>query len=637
LVGLPDHLLRTSDDSDVSKRIDHVCDQFELLCKSGSIQPRLEFALANLAVEHRAQALPLLVEVELEFRPTLLPAINASELHQRFPLYFTQPPDLQATGSACVATQAQTPLPRSAIPATIGEFKVISRLGSGGFGTVYLAEDPNTKQRVAIKVARRDSVQHGDRIQAWLEEARIAARLDHPRIVPVLYCGQSQDIPFHIVMKFIEGSTLAERLQKEKLSFCESADLIAKMADALHHAHTRRIRAHRDVKPGNILLDKKNQPYLTDFGLALPEQSYGSGPAYCGTLEYMSPEQARGEGHLVDELSDIFSLGIVFHELLTGRRPFTGREQELQESIASASVLVQPLRLLDDRIPAELERICLKMLAKHPYERYHHAINLEQDLNEFLASFSAGKTLTNATYSGSPRTAIQTGVIPQQGIQTPSDVGRSFDQPASVELPGLRSFDAEKSEYFIQLLPGPRDRSNFPESVSWWKKCVEERDASRTFKVGVLYGPSGCGKSSLIRAGIMPRLDASVVRCYVSANPDSTTEDLLAAIRSACDPELPTMPLSETLQGIGGAAGVGRAFLEETITSRNSLTKYSRHKHATAEILKRLIEPDDKRSTTQSGMKGSPRSRTEQKTWRGMLTVLLTLTTSSKFWKVTCG
>src|SRR5207244_2119974 len=140
------------------------------------------------------------------------------------------------------------------------------------------------------------------------------------------------------------------------------ADLVATIAEALHYAHRQGL-VHRDIKPSNILLDTSGKPHIADFGLALKEEDVGRGLRYAGTPAYMSPEQARGEGHRVDGRSDIFSLGIVFYELLTGRLPFhADTPDELRERITNSDV--RPPRQIDDLIPKELERLCLKALAK---------------------------------------------------------------------------------------------------------------------------------------------------------------------------------------------------------------------------------------------------------------------------------
>jgi serine/threonine protein kinase len=190
-------------------------------------------------------------------------------------------------------------LSAAGVPAAIGRYRVIRVLGRGGFGTVYLAQDDDLRRPVAIKVPNPERVAGPEDVAAYLAEAQVLAQLDHPHIVPVYDVGRTDDGLCYVVSKYIEGTNLADRLGRGQLSFGESAGLAAAVAEALHHAH-RRDLVHRDVKPANILIDVQGQPSLADFGLALKDEDFGKEARLAGTPAYMSPEQARGEGHLVD-------------------------------------------------------------------------------------------------------------------------------------------------------------------------------------------------------------------------------------------------------------------------------------------------------------------------------------------------
>src|SRR5262249_47275898 len=217
--------------------------------------------------------------------------------------------------------------PADAPPAYLGRYRVEKLLGQGSFGRVFLAYDEPLRRLVAVKVPRPDRAALPGFADAYLAEARILAQLKPPHTAPVYDVGQTDDgLPF-VVSAFIPGFDLAHQMRHARPSFAASAGLVAAVAEALHHAHRHGV-VHRDIKPGNILLDEAGAPHVADFGLALREEDFGKGAAFPGTPAYMSPEQARGEGHRVDGRSDIFSLGVVIYELLTGRRPFRGATRE---------------------------------------------------------------------------------------------------------------------------------------------------------------------------------------------------------------------------------------------------------------------------------------------------------------------
>lgn len=262
---------------------------------------------------------------------------------------------------------------------TFGKYQLEIPLGRGAFGEVWKAYDPHLKRHVAIKFPRNDRHFPPEMLESFQREAQKLATLGRiPGIVTVFDFGEQDGQPY-FVSDYIEGESLAHRLERGKLSFEESAELVARVAETLKRAHKLKL-VHRDIKPANILLDADGEPYLADFGLAITDaEQLTEGRSIVGTFAYMSPEQASGESHRVDGRADIFALGVLLYRLLTDELPFRGKNSaQCIDHILHQKP--RPPRQIDETIPAELERICLKCLKKDMEERYSSAGELARDL-----------------------------------------------------------------------------------------------------------------------------------------------------------------------------------------------------------------------------------------------------------------
>jgi serine/threonine protein kinase/tetratricopeptide (TPR) repeat protein len=287
-------------------------------------------------------------------------------------------------GNANAESHDEPGPPQAEVPREFGDYELLEEVGRGGQGVVFRAWQKSLNRTVAIKIIGIGQFTTDAHLKRLRREAEAAAKLNHPGIVPVYEVGE-RDGTYYFSMRFVEGDCLDEVVSRGSISVQQAAELIAKVAHTVHYAHEHGI-LHRDIKPGNILLDANGEPHLTDFGLArLVEQ----GSTVTGSLEvmgtpsYMAPEQAVGNNAAVSSATDVYGLGAVLYELLTGHPPFAGGTTYETIHLLLDSEPRQP-RLWNRKVDRDLSAVCLKCLEKGPRHRYSSALALAEDLERWL-------------------------------------------------------------------------------------------------------------------------------------------------------------------------------------------------------------------------------------------------------------
>lgn len=416
------------------------------------------------------------------------------------------------------------------VPVTqVGRYQIESQLGRGGFGFVYLARDPVLNRNVAIKVPRWDKTLDSKAVERFLHEGRMLAQLSHPSIVSVYDVGIADGVVPYVVMQFVEGRSLAQVLHDGMMSTDEAIIYLLQIARALQTTHQHGL-VHRDFKPSNVIVDKNGEIHLVDFGLALHEDLAPSdaGKSYvAGTPAFMAPEQLRGENHLIDGQTDIWAFGVTMYLMLCGRAPFKGSGfRELSRIVCYRNP--RPLRQHDARIPRELERICFRCLEKLIEDRYRSMADVIEELESFMAAPEPSAADSHANSRGSSPEHLSGSKAGSLGShENPSGSQSHGTNPNSAMSPdlririvpkGLRAFDQNDHDFFLSLLPGPRDRFGIPESVRFWQARLDPQRQVEDVAIGLIYGPSGCGKSSFVRAALIPHLSPGVVPVYVDCS-----------------------------------------------------------------------------------------------------------------------
>jgi serine/threonine protein kinase len=384
---------------DEARQLDRACDAFESDLQAGR-RPSIEQFLAAAPAAVRNELLRELLELEVAYRKRAGESPTLGEYLKRFPEYLTatrlaetplaeDPAGLifPTTGPANATAPAAPPSSAPGWPVVPG-YEIVEELGRGGMGVVYKAKQLAAKRWVALKMIRDGVLAGQDHRVRFRIEAEAAARFQHPNLARIYEVGEHGGLPY-FSMEYAEGGSLDKKLAGQPLPAPLAAELVRTLAEAVQYAHEKQV-VHRDLKPANVVLTGDGRPLITDFGLAKRMDSstaVTNSAAVLGTASYMAPEQAEGRAKQVGPAADVYALGAILYELLTGRPPFRG---ETWQDTARQVILDEPVppRRLRAEVPAALETVCLKCLEKDPEQRYGSARALADDLARFLADES---------------------------------------------------------------------------------------------------------------------------------------------------------------------------------------------------------------------------------------------------------
>lgn len=386
-------------------------------------------------------------------------------------------------------------------------------LGRGGMGIVFGARQVALKRDVAIKMLLADRGASESQIARFRGEAEAVARFQHPNIVQIFEVGEVQGSPY-CVLEYVDGGTLAGRLKSDPVSPADAAPLVEQLARAVHYAHQRHI-LHRDLKPGNILLTQDGTPKIADFGIAKnldDDTGQTRDGDVVGTPKYMAPEQARGEQAGLGPHTDVYALGVILYEMLTGEVPFTGANTiEVLNKVREAEPV--PPRLKQPKVPVDLETICLKCLRKSPADRYSSALMLAQDLERFQ--------------NGEPILAKPEGIARRtmRTLRKRRTTGLAVAAAAAVLLALYFFSGSRKTQQVAGLEQGIQDALASEEWSPETADALEARIAE--------YGAFEPERSKSLRARAHERYRQSIIAAL--QNPDLVEADLPAIQRKADD------------------------------------------------------------------------------------------------------